>query len=706
MAMFSAPKSCTTRVLLTATLLLCLLSGKLMAGGGPENVALVVNQDSWTSLTIANEYMELREIPPSNVIYLPGISTESVPIDVFRNQILIPVLSEITRRGLAPQIDYIVYSSDFPFSIDVSGDLKGDKAASRLPYWATKQASINGLTYLHQAVLAKNWKKYLSLDANRYALAGGQGFRASHGWGKSGESTPLEKGPNYILSTMLAVTSGRGNSMSEVRSYLTSAAAADGTKPEGTVYLMKNNNVRSRTRQWAFAQTVRKLSRSGNHGEIVEGGLPLNRNDVMGAVVGSATFDWERSRSTILPGAICEHLTSHGGNLRARAGQTPLTEFLRHGAAGASGTVTEPYAIQAKFPTPLMHVYYSRGCSLAESFYQSVAGPYQLLIVGDPLCQPWAERPHVEVQGIESNQELEGVVKLKVSASGKNDVDHVEVFLDGRRQSSFPANFSHQFDTRALSNGPHELRLVAVADDRQETQGRVVIPFTVANDPDSTSSAEVSKSEVSYGDSLQLTAGFRNAQAILVLQGNRVLGQINGANGEMFLRTDNLGLGVVRLQIAAVANGEVFAQQTLVVTILPPPVEPVKIPKNHTLQPGLLVKVDGKTHGLQHLNDPLDDAPANGSFYLETYFQVQATGFHQLRTASGVTRIRINGNDMDAGGNGAGANCPLHLEEGGWHFLQFSGRLEEGLLPDIRFGLADVIPLDEDRFWRRKLPSR
>ena len=69
----------------------------------------------------------------------------------------------------------------------------------------------------------------------------------------------------------------------------------------------------------------------------------------------------------------------------------PLTDLIRHGAAGASGTVAEPYAIAAKFPSPFIHVHYVRGASMVEAFYQSVSGPYQLLIVGDPLCRPWSK---------------------------------------------------------------------------------------------------------------------------------------------------------------------------------------------------------------------------------------------------------------------------------------------------------------------------
>ena len=36
-------------------------------GGGPENVLIVVNQDSWASKYIANEYAELRNIPSTNI---------------------------------------------------------------------------------------------------------------------------------------------------------------------------------------------------------------------------------------------------------------------------------------------------------------------------------------------------------------------------------------------------------------------------------------------------------------------------------------------------------------------------------------------------------------------------------------------------------------------------------------------------------------
>ena len=64
--------------------------------------------------------------------------------------------------------------------------------------------------------------------------------------------------------------------------------------------------------------------------------------------------------------------------------------WSRAGAAGSSGAVAEPYALQQKFPLATLHVHYREGCSLAESFFQTVAGPYQLLVIGDPLARPYA----------------------------------------------------------------------------------------------------------------------------------------------------------------------------------------------------------------------------------------------------------------------------------------------------------------------------
>ena len=85
------------------------------AGGGPENVLLVVNSRSDASLTVANHYCRLRRIPPSNVVDLdwPG-STDWTDIETFRQKILQPALQTAAERGLGEQIDYVVYFERLP----------------------------------------------------------------------------------------------------------------------------------------------------------------------------------------------------------------------------------------------------------------------------------------------------------------------------------------------------------------------------------------------------------------------------------------------------------------------------------------------------------------------------------------------------------------------------------------------------------------
>ena len=97
----------------------------VLAGGGPENVLLVVNPQSPASLAIANHYAQLRQIPPANLLFLPwNPKFETTDVDTFRRQILIPILKTIDARKLSEQIDYIVYSSDFPWGITLDSDLR------------------------------------------------------------------------------------------------------------------------------------------------------------------------------------------------------------------------------------------------------------------------------------------------------------------------------------------------------------------------------------------------------------------------------------------------------------------------------------------------------------------------------------------------------------------------------------------------------
>src|SRR5207237_414135 len=157
--------------------------------------------------------------------------------ETVRTKLLGPIIDEIGRRGIADHIDYVVYSTDFPWAVNCSAETKGVK----LSQYLALTASLTGATFLYQDFLAPRLG-FLLLEANKYyrplSKTGPpetQAFRSWYGWAKDGKL--LEAGGDrYLLSTMLGVTSGRGMATSEVVRYLTRSVGADFSRPAGTIY--------------------------------------------------------------------------------------------------------------------------------------------------------------------------------------------------------------------------------------------------------------------------------------------------------------------------------------------------------------------------------------------------------------------------------------------------------------------------------------
>ncbi|MEM8736139.1 MAG: hypothetical protein AAGG44_18055, partial [Planctomycetota bacterium] len=144
---------------------------------------------------------------------------------------------------------------------------------------------------------------------------------------------------------------------------------------------------------------------------------------------------------------------------------------------GSSGTVVEPYALQAKFPLPTLYVHYARGCSLVESFYQSVTGPYQLLIVGDPLCQPLSHGPKQTIDEslryVSQNESIK--IPLDRNLTNFDDwlsddrpevektepllANQVSLLFNGRNQATGQVGASVPVNTKGLPRGFNELTL-------------------------------------------------------------------------------------------------------------------------------------------------------------------------------------------------------------------------------------------------------
>lgn len=779
------------------------------AGGGPETTLVVVNAASPISLSIANAYVQMRDIPENNVVWLDHVpAADSIDIKSFRTKIWKPIHEYIIANHLKEEIDTIAYSADFPYRVDFSNDLKVNKI-SRNRYLG-HYASLTGLTFfghwvergdptylglnryyrrnlaprlipprplnneevklIKDATTALKHKNYESAVESLqslvkdypwsgnvwYQLARGlaavgrndeamsalskavkmgwdrsltvrddkllkplrdytgfpalirqmqlksgpyqpaHGFRSQYIW--TGRDQPVRQAADtdspdrYYLSTLLAYTGLHGNSMPEVLSYLRAAVASDGTFPDGTVYLMENTDIRSQTRESSFHATALALRERGHRVEILakgqhsqDGNIPKNKADVIGAVVGSRHFDWNRSNSRLLPGAIAESLTSYGGDFD-KSSQTKLTEFLRYGAAGSSGTVAEPYSIQAKFPTPSLHIYYADGSSLAEAFYQSVKAPYQLIIVGDPLARPFAYFANVSLASPSITRAWHNTVLIKPALKPEKDhsIHHLELWIDGQYTDEVAPWDVFLWNTNKVEDGCHDVRLIAVEDSSIETRSYVHLHVKV-NNRNHRVYIKALGGSVEMGKTIALSGSAPQARRVQIFQGTRLLGSSLVEDGRWMaaIPSHSLGLGGVLLYARAFyQDGSTARSCGTPVDIEAPrrltPVHSVDISYQEGLRL-LLQDEAGNIHKLviKKLNGRLHevsmDEKAVTSMHFYGEFKVEMPGFYQLfLNTKGLLRVMIDGLlkvDNQITSENKAIFLPLNLGNS-WHSLR------------------------------------
>jgi hypothetical protein len=172
-----------------------------------------------------------------------------------------------------------------------------------------------------------------------------------------------------------------------------------------------------------------------------------------------------------------------------------------------------------------------------------------LLILGDPLCQPFAVAPKVAVDGIKPGQEVKGTITIKATTTPAlmMRVGSLELFVDGRLVARFPPDRAPQLDTSKLPDGYHELRIVAVNADAIETRGRQILPIIV-NNHGSKVELTASTPSLTATDMVRITARQEGATSIVVRQNRREVARFQGSQGEAEVLAATLGRGPVILQ--------------------------------------------------------------------------------------------------------------------------------------------------------------
>jgi uncharacterized protein (TIGR03790 family) len=443
---------------------LILVLGGVASALGPHEIAVVANGDSADSLEVAQNYCRLRDVPETNLVELDmpegiGGGNRRISPEAFRQHILAPVQKALEKRQIGGHVLAWVYSVDFPTVIGTQPPM-----------------SLQGITFTRGKVPPE-----MKIKSGGYVSALFAGPKNLESKGHISRTLDVQRnwlGSSLPLPSMHLGYTGRfGNDKKTVLECLARGKKADHSFPRGTVFLVKQEDVRSRCREWQFPGAVKELEELGVEARIVDN-FPDKAEKVIGIMIGSAHVDPARI-DEYLPGCMAEHLTSSAG-VFSGPGQTKLTEWISAGATASAGTVTEPYAIWTKFPAARFYVHYASGCSIIESFYQSIRAPLQIMLVGDPLSAPWAADGSIKVEGLGEGR-LRGTVDLSCEAADSEGSFYSKYvyLLDG-----VPVGKGKNFklDTRGVEDGSHRLRIVAYSSGLLKNQLYTNVVVEVLND--------------------------------------------------------------------------------------------------------------------------------------------------------------------------------------------------------------------------------
>ncbi|MCP5115186.1 MAG: TIGR03790 family protein [bacterium] len=350
----------------------CTLGGSA-SGAGPQNVLLVENDSSETSITISSYYAERRSIPSGNVCRLHAPDRETVSRWVYEKQVEQPITSCLRQNRLLEQVLYIVTTKGVPLRIEGTTGSKG------------RAASVDSeLTLL-----------YGKLKRRRYPI---EGPVPNPLFGKRDSPFRHPGFPIYLVTRLTAYD------VEAVKAMIDRSLVA---KNRGRVALDLSSGNDGDGNNW-LRRAALLMPPDRVILEETEQVLAARKDVIAYASWGSNDKNRKRRRLGFgwLPGAIATEFVSTNGRTMKRPpddwtfgtwkdksswfGGSPqglAGDLIAEGVTGVSAHVYEPYLHTTPRPDHLLPAYLS-GRNLAESFY--IAMPvlsWMNIVIGDPLCR-------------------------------------------------------------------------------------------------------------------------------------------------------------------------------------------------------------------------------------------------------------------------------------------------------------------------------
>ena len=547
------------------------------AGGGGENLLLVVNPNDEPSLRIANAYIALRHIPANNVLYLvpplaPGGGATALMINEsqFTSSYVNPIYNAIASRGLINQIDYIGLLGQSHI-VCTGPSFAITNCLSQLTQMHNGMHVSDVLTRNSEIFQGPNFSASHTADYNFYYTQG-TNFAIHHSqvWPNLSGTSPTPT-VQWYMGGMIAYAGQFGMPPEQVIRNLQRTVAADGTKPQGTIYFEDSgDNLRTRKPFWPSVEDY--MTAHGIPWVQETGKLPVNHQDVMGAQMGVSGYIVPQG-AKYLAGSWADNLTSWSEMYYTDNGpnENPNGKMIQAGCAGTCGTVTEPGAMcYTRFPLPGIYVIQHDGSTLGEAFYKTVLTPDLNLFQGDLLSQAFADIPQVTFTSAPGDgSSVNGMLSLSVSASLTNPtiatgIASLSLFVDGLNTGMSVSGSAGTFnlDTTTLTDGVHEFRVVAYNNSQAASEGCAILNLAVNNLGQSVGIAGTNSYTIAWNQSLPLSVnaiqGTGPAITGIQLQCNgRVLGSIAGTSGTILLSGTQLAChGNPITPVALLSNGK------------------------------------------------------------------------------------------------------------------------------------------------------
>ena len=330
-------------------------------------VLVVINKASQASIAVGAYYVSKRQIPKGNVVMIECATTDTITVDEYSQKVLPEVKKGLAKAGAS--IDFIVTTKGVPIRLrdDAGWSLDGHLAAMNL--------GLRPMAGLNDA----NADEQISKSLNPY-------FRST------------ERFTSKKFGGMYLVTRLDGYTVEDCKRLVDRSLAAKAEKgpfffngaagrDESGYGEMQQSLVRadSLLRSRGFETTYDRKKFVAPE-DALAGYASWGSND--------GTFDLATYRRLkFKPGALVEtYVSTSARTFRpTTGGQSLIADLIAQGVTGVKGYVSEPYSFALAYPD-IIFDRYTAGFNLAESFYAaSMMASWKDLVIGDPLCSPYAK---------------------------------------------------------------------------------------------------------------------------------------------------------------------------------------------------------------------------------------------------------------------------------------------------------------------------